>query len=292
MTSTNTINLTTTSTTGKFYSDYKGTTQITSVTIASGTNSATFYYKDDTVGTPTITAHQSSGTSTLSDGTQTETVRATQAIAVSSSTNWSAITGGPPLMGDTVTISNSATVTVDRVGEAAYSVTLAGSTSNGNNGTLAFNANTSLTIFNLTVGTGHGNGSIIMSAGGQFTILGTVTVTSAGTWTPGSGTVVHGASGAQTINATFFTSYCNLIFSGSGAKSMVTGTSVTGNLSIAPTGNATASLGAGLTLSVNTLTLGGALQTGPGTWGGTGSGATHIVTTYFAATTGKLTVAH
>jgi hypothetical protein len=208
-----------------------------------GTNSATFYYKDDTVGTPTITAHLSSGTPTLSDGTQTETVRATQAIAVSSSTNWSAITGGPPLMGDTVTISNSATVTVDRVGEAAYSVTLAGSTSNGNNGTLAFNANTSLTIFNLTVGTGHGNGSIIMSAGGQFTILGTVTVTSAGTWTPGSGTVVHGASGAQTINATFFTSYCNLIFSGSGAKSMVTGTSVTGNLSIAPTGNATASLG-------------------------------------------------
>jgi len=183
-------------------------------------------------------------------------------------------------------------VTVDQAGEAAYSITLAGSTSNSNNGTLVFNANNSPTVYNLTLGTSHGNGSINMSTGGQINILGTVTVTNVVTWTPGSSTVVYGASAAQTINATFFTSYYNLIFSGSAAKSIVTGTSVTGNLSIAPTGNATASVGVGLTLSVNTLTLGGTLQTGPGTWGGTGSSATHIVTTYFAATTGKLAGAH
>jgi hypothetical protein len=93
---------------------------------------------------------------------------------------------------------------------------------------------------------------------------------------------------AQTVKAT---AYNDLIFSGSGAKSMTSGTSVADNLSIAPAGGgATASIGGGLNLSANTLTLGGTQQAA-GTWGGTGSGAANINPTYFAATTGILTVA-
>ena len=42
------------SSTGIFYSDSACTTTITSTTIAAGSNSASFFYKDTTVGTPTI----------------------------------------------------------------------------------------------------------------------------------------------------------------------------------------------------------------------------------------------
>jgi Putative Ig domain len=295
VTSNSTINLTTTSSNGKFYSDYNGTTQITSVTIASGNNSSSFYYKDSTVGTPTIKATQSTGTPTLILASQQETVRATVAFTVSTSTNWSSIasgSNGPPLMGDTLTISSGATVTVNQAGEAAYSITLAGSSSTGNNGTLLFNANTSLTVANLTVGvSSHGTGSVNMSAGGTLTITGTVTVSSAGTWTPGTGSVVYAGSAAQSVGDTsFFKTYNNLILSGSAAKTIkiTSGTVITGNLSIAPTGNATATLTGNIT--TNTLKIGGVNQTS-GTYGSTSSGATHQNNTYFTSgVTYKLTV--
>ena len=51
-------------------------------------------------------------------------------------------------------------------------------------------------------------------------------------------------------------------------------------------------MGAGLTLDVGSLTLGGvASSPAGGTWGGTGSGATNINPAYFAATSGKLNIA-
>ena len=92
--------------------------------------------------------------------------------------------------------------------------------------------------------------------------------------------------GAQTVKAT---AYANLVFSGSAAKTIATGTSVSGNLSIAPTGSATANITAGLNISVGSLKLGGADQI-YGTWGSTTSAATNKNNTYFAATTGILTV--
>jgi len=95
-------------------------------------------------------------------------------------------------------------------------------------------------------------------------------------------TINYNGIGAQTVRAA---SYYNLIFSGSGAKSMVTGTSVTTKLSI--TGSASASVGANLTVA--RLNLGGVGQTN-GTWGGTGSVAAHVDTTWFAATSNYLTV--
>jgi hypothetical protein len=55
-----TVNLATTSSGGKFYSDAACTTQITYVTISSGQSSKDFYYRDSNTGTPTITASASS----------------------------------------------------------------------------------------------------------------------------------------------------------------------------------------------------------------------------------------
>jgi len=105
--------------------------------------------------------------------------------------------------------------------------------------------------------------------------------------TPSIGTVNFNKAGAQTVGGY---SYYNLIFSGSGVKSMVTGTSVAGNLSIWGGGSTTASIGTGLNLSVNSLTLGDTQQVS-GTHGSTSSTATNPNNTYFAATTGRLTVA-
>lgn len=99
-------------------------------------------------------------------------------------------------------------------------------------------------------------------------------------------TVNYNGDGSQTVKAV---AYRNLILSGSGAKSISNGTSVSENLSIAPTGSATASVGSGLTINVGTLTLGGNGAVN-GTWGSTTSTATYKDNTYFSATTGRLNV--
>jgi len=54
-----TINLTSNSTNGTFYSDAEGLNSITQVTIKAGESSASFYYKDTTAGSPTITGAES-----------------------------------------------------------------------------------------------------------------------------------------------------------------------------------------------------------------------------------------
>src|SRR5207237_111736 len=51
-----TVNLATTSTGGTFYSNSTCTTPATTSTIAAGTSTASFYFKDSRAGTPTITA--------------------------------------------------------------------------------------------------------------------------------------------------------------------------------------------------------------------------------------------
>ena len=138
----------------------------------------------------------------------------------------------------------------------------------------------------LTVGTAlAGTGTLTQGANATLNIGGTLaittlTATASPNWVDYTGV-------AQTVKAV---TYYTLIFSGSGAKTMATGTAVSGDLSIAPTGTATASVGAGLNLSVGTLTLGGVTQVA-GTWGSTtATGAAHHNNTYFAATTGYVTV--
>jgi hypothetical protein len=154
-------------------------------------------------------------------------------------------------------------------------------------GSVAFTtANNSNSIATLDMTGGSANGTLTLSSATPFTDSGNKgipTFNANGL----SATVVYSRSGAQTVRAV---QYKNLTLSGSGAKSMATGTSVTGTLSIAPIGTATASVGAGLNLSVDRLTLGD-LGRINGTWGSTSaSAATYQNNAYFAATTGYLTV--
>ena len=110
------------------------------------------------------------------------------------------------------------------------------------------------------------SGAGTLNVGGSFTWA-----TSAPTLSSATGTVNYNGAGAQTVLAL---AYNNLTLSGSGAKTMGTGISVTGKLTIAPTGSAFASVANGAHLRVRGLTLGAVNQVN-GTWGSSGSTATH-----------------
>ena len=112
----------------------------------------------------------------------------------------------------------------------------------------------------------------------------TINAISGGTIIPGAGTVEF-MGAAQTVGAYNFN---NLTLSGSGIKTVDALTNITGNVRIA--GTAVASLNAGTTYNVDTLTL-DCDGTVNGTWGSTTSSATNTNNTYFAATTGMLNVA-
>ncbi|MDZ4286091.1 MAG: MBG domain-containing protein [Candidatus Sungbacteria bacterium] len=152
--------------------------------------------------------------------------------------------------------------------------------------------NNKKTITNNGIVTLNGNLTIIASSAvwvqgtnATFNISGSL-LTDTLTATASGNTINYNGT-TQTVKAE---SYVNLTIDGSsGVKSIVTGTSVTGTLSIAPTGTATASIGAGLTITVANLTLGGFGRVN-GTWGSTSSTATNQDNTYFAATTGILSV--
>jgi len=146
---------------------------------------------------------------------------------------------------------------------------------NGNGGTLDLGASLTHTFTGSWTRT---NGALIGNSS-TLNIGGTVNNT-AGTFTANTSTVNYNGA-AQTIASV---TYNNLILSGSGAKSLPSATTINGNLSIS--GTAVANLGT-YTSSSNTLTLGGYGRP-DGSWGGTGSPATYINSTYFAAATGIL----
>ena len=125
------------------------------------------------------------------------------------------------------------------------------------------------------------NSSLIIGANAANLTIATLTATA------NPNTVHYNLAGAQTLKAT---TYQDVILSGSGIKTMNASTAVDGNLSIAPSGSATASIAAGLNLPVGSLTLGGN-NVVSGTWGSiTATSAANKNNTYFAATTGYLTV--
>jgi flagellin-like protein len=64
-----TVNLTSSSGTGRFYSNSGGTTQITTRTISGGSSSANFYFGDTTAGMPTLTASSGSLTPAITQFT-------------------------------------------------------------------------------------------------------------------------------------------------------------------------------------------------------------------------------
>ena len=77
-----TVNLGTSTTTGTFWSNAGGTTKITSITIPSGSSSASFYYSDTAAGQATLTA--SSGT--LTPATTTFTINGDKLVFTTGAT--------------------------------------------------------------------------------------------------------------------------------------------------------------------------------------------------------------
>lgn len=72
------------------FSKTSGGQAVTSVTIAAGSSSASFYYGDSKAGTPTITASASG----LTSGTQSETITAAPTLSVSAQSGGSSYTSG------------------------------------------------------------------------------------------------------------------------------------------------------------------------------------------------------
>jgi hypothetical protein len=162
-----------------------------------------------------------------------------------STSSWSASSGGAPgasvpIATDAVTIERNFTITVDINNAVCASLRVGGLVTG--NGTLAFNANTQLTVSgSVILGNGPRTGSLNFASGGKLRIGGALTVTTLGTFTPGTGTVEYYAAGAQTVATTASlggTGYNNLSLSGSGAKT-TTGVTVNGILNMG--GSATAS---------------------------------------------------
>jgi len=134
----------------------------------------------------------------------------------------------------------------------------------------------------LTVATSlSGNGGLTQAASSTLNIGTSSTITTL--TASNSNNTVNFTGGAQTVNPI---AYYNLSLTGSGTKIIATGTSATGNISIS---GANASINSGLSINAGTLTL-GALGTKNGTWGSTSSTAANKNDTFFAATTGIITV--
>jgi len=191
-----------------------------------------------------------------------------QTTKTASTGNWgTAATWSPsgvPAANDPVVIPQGVTLTVDISNASCASVAINSTSASNGTATLQFNSGSVLSVSgNITLGTtGTKTGSLVMSNGGTLKLGGAFNATNIGTLTIGTGTFEYNGA-AQTIYAT---AYNNLTFSGSGAKSITTGTAVGRLLSI--TGTATASIGAGLNIAVDSLSLGGN-GTVNVTWGST-----------------------
>lgn len=155
-------------------------------------------------------------------------------------------------------------------------------TINGNGGTLNLGSDHTHTFtgnWTRTAGTLNG-GSSTLKIGGSVS-------GNSGTFDANSGTVEWNRAGNQTIAAV---SYHIIILSGSGNKTISSGTTITNNLSIAPSGTSKARITNGLNIAVGSLTLGEDDCDCGSTWGSTSSSAANKTNTYFAATTGYITV--
>ncbi|MCX6245727.1 MAG: hypothetical protein NTU98_13615 [Bacteroidetes bacterium] len=153
-------------------------------------------------------------------------------------------------------------------------------TTSGNNNIITISTGV-LTVTG-AITTGTTGCQITFSNAGLFNIGGSVTGTPS--FTKVTGCTVNYNGGAQTVNSF---GYDNLTLSSSGTKTFAALTAISGALTI--NDGVVAALGT-FSHTANRLALGSVSQNA-GTWGGTGSGATNINTTYFAANTGKVTAA-
>jgi hypothetical protein len=155
----------------------------------------------------------------------------------------------------------------------------------------AFNSNVPL---NVEGGATLNSGGFAISGGSTLNVGSTGTLQLSGssifpafaTATLATNSIVNYNGTAQTVAVQ---NYGILILSGSGNKSFVGATTISGDLSIS--GTAVAILLNGTTSTSASLTLNGVLQTAFGSYGGTGSTATNQIALWFgSATTGILNV--
>ena len=230
-------------------------------------------------GSSTNTIPQVTVTGTIITNNGTLTINTALAGATGSLTNSNVLNLGGTCSIGTASggITNSGTI--NRSGVGTTTTLLANFT---NTGTININGSGAITgITNNAAGIVNHSGSSAVTSFNNATAtktlnisttptvpaFGTLTVSTAGN------TVNYNGSGAQTVKPV---TYDNLIFSGSGAKTIGSAISIGGDLSIS--GGASANFTGS---STNTLSLGGT-GTVSGTWGGTGSGAAHINATFFS----------
>ena len=213
-----------------------------------------------------------SGTGTLTNGAA-GTLNLGGIVSITSLANAGTTTksGAGPISTSLANFTNTGTLNLNGTGTISGITNNAGGIVNlSNSGTItAFNNATATSVLNISD-------------------LTPPTITTLTVSVPGN-TVNYNGAGAQTVKAMI---YSNLVFSGSGDKSITLpngSTLTTGNLSIAPTGTARASI-TGPNLSVNSLALGG-FGKNMGTWGSSSSAAGFTDDTFFAPTAGYLNVA-
>jgi hypothetical protein len=231
-------------------------------------------------GTTTV-GGGTSGTLTISSATGAKTF--TGDVVINAGATWNNSGNSPVSMGGSIT--NSGTFTA---GSGQY--TLSGGTKTIN-GTItlpsisisgSYTNNGTLTVTTALAGAG----SLTNGATGSLHIdfTGTPAITTLTANTTGN-TVDYGFAGTQTVKAV---TYYNLTLSGSGAKTFGSAATINNDLSFI--GTASANLGTLTTHSANHLYFAGIAQYS-GTWGSTSSTtATHKTNTYFAATTGFITI--
>jgi hypothetical protein len=189
------------------------------------------------------------------------------------------------LAGSTFTFNGTGAQTVISLNNVTYPIL----TINKASGTATLGSAVTATTFNITAGTFDPSTYKLTATTPTFT-SGTLRV-GAATWggnysfavaEPILGTIEYYATSDQTVNPVAYGG--NLILDGGGAKSMSAITSVAGKMTI----TSQASIATGVGINVRALFFGGANQA-VGTWGY--SGQTNNNQTYFANTTGYLTVA-
>jgi len=141
------------------------------------------------------------------------------------------------------------TVNVNSGSITSGSLTMSATTTTRNN---IINITTGTLTINGALNTGTSGCQINITGSGNLNINGAFTSNPTITTSAGS-TVTYGFAGNQTVDAT---TYSNLILSGSGAKTLQTGTTINGNLSL---------LGTATTAAVANLTIGGDVIIGAGT---------------------------
>lgn len=260
-------------------------------------NASAFTTSDSTTHTFSGTAKTLSGATITSiarvkiNGTYTNNGTLTVGTTLSGVGSLTNSAAGTLNLGGSVSISTLANAgTLNKTDGGPITTALANFT---NTGTLNLNGTGTISgITNNATGTVNlmNSGSITAFNNAGTLNISDLTVPHFGTLTVSAptNTVNYSGVGDQTVKRI---TYNNLIFSGSGVKSMshpTDSTVVDGFLSIAPTGTAQASV-SGDNVSANNLFLGGIAQT-TGTYGAVGSGATNQNNTYFASTTGYLNV--